>query len=65
MEKTLMYSTISYSMILFGIIVVYTFYNKDFKALDSIVIIGAYLGLLVTTHSMMYMIFKNRLHKYI
>ena len=60
-KKTLLYSMISHSMILFGIIVVYTFYNKDFKALDSIIITGAYLGLLVTTHSMMYLIFKNRL----
>ncbi|MCG7849850.1 MAG: hypothetical protein MIO93_11835 [ANME-2 cluster archaeon] len=60
-KKTLLYSIISHSMILFGIIVVYTFYNKDFKALDSIIITGAYLGLLVTTHSMMYLIFKYRL----
>jgi len=60
-KKTLLYSIISHSMILFGIIVVYTFYNQDFKAVDSIIITGAYLGLLVTTHSMMYLIFKNKL----
>lgn len=65
MEKTLLYSTIPYTMILFGIIVVYTFYNEDNKALDSTIITGANLGLLVTTHSMMCLIFKNRLHKYI
>jgi heat shock protein HtpX len=60
-KKTLLYSIFSHSMILFGIILVYTFYNKDFRAVDSIIITGAYLGLLVTTHSMMYLIFKNKL----
>ncbi|MCL7413358.1 MAG: hypothetical protein M8353_07040 [ANME-2 cluster archaeon] len=60
-KKTLLYSIISHLMILFGILVVYTFYNKDFKALDSIIITGVYLGLLVTTHTMMYLIFKKRL----
>jgi hypothetical protein len=60
-KKTLIYSTISHLMILFGIIVVYTFYNKDFKAVDSMIITGVYLGLLVTTYIMMYIIFKKRL----
>jgi len=53
MEKMLLHSTIPYSMILLGIIVVYTFYNKNYKALNSTIITGANLGLLVTTHSMM------------
>ena len=60
-KKTLLYSTISHMLILFGIIVVYTFYNKDFRAMDSLIITGAYLGMLVITHSMMYLIFKNKL----
>lgn len=60
-KKTLLYSTISHMLILFGIIVVYTFYNKDFRAMDSLMITGAYLGMLVITHSMMYLIFKNKL----
>jgi len=60
-KKTLLYSTISHMLILFGIIVVYTFYNKDFRAMDSLIITGAYLGMLVVTHSMMYLIFKNKL----
>ena len=60
-KKTLLYSTISHMMILFGMIVVYTFYNKDFRAMDSLIITGAYLGMLVITHSMMYLIFKNKL----
>ena len=60
-KKTLLYSTISHMMILFGIIVVYTFYNKDFRAMDSLIITGAYLGMLFITHSMMYLIFKNKL----
>lgn len=60
-KKTLLYSTISHMIILFGIIVVYTFYNKDFIAMDSLIITGAYLGMLVITHSMMYLIFKNKL----
>ncbi|MDF1558463.1 MAG: hypothetical protein P1P80_09890 [ANME-2 cluster archaeon] len=60
-KKTLLYSIISHFLILFAIIVVYTFYNKDFNAIGSLVITGAYLGLLVITHSMMYLIFQNRL----
>jgi hypothetical protein len=60
-KKTLLYSTISHMLILFGIIVVYTFYNKDFRAMDSLIITGAYLGMLFVTHSMMYLIFKNKL----
>ena len=60
-KKTLLYSIISHLLILFGIIVAYTFYNKDFIAKDSLIITGAYLGMLVITHSMMYLIFKNRL----
>ncbi len=60
-KKTLLYSTISHMLILFWIIVVYTFYNKDFRAMDSLIITGAYLGMLFVTHSMMYLIFKNKL----
>jgi len=60
-KKTLLYSTITHMLILFGIIVVYTFYNKDFRAMDSIMITGAYMGMLVVTHSIMYLIFKNKL----
>ena len=60
-KRTLLYSIISHSIILFGIIVVYTFYNKDFVVVDSIFITEVYLGLLVTTHSLMYLIFRNRL----
>ena len=60
-KKTLLYSTITHMLILFGIIVVYTFYNKDFRAMDSLMITGAYMGMLVITHSMMYLIFKNKL----
>ncbi len=60
-KKTLLYSTITHMLILFGIIVVYTFYNKDFRAMDSLMITGAYVGMLVITHSMMYLIFKNKL----
>ncbi|MBW6517988.1 MAG: hypothetical protein K0A89_05755 [ANME-2 cluster archaeon] len=60
-KKTLLYSLISHSMILFGIIVVYTFANKDFKVQDSLIITGVYLGVLATTHSIMYLVFRNRL----
>jgi heat shock protein HtpX len=60
-KKTLLYSTITHMLILFGIIVVYSFYNKDFRAMDILMITGAYVGMLVITHSMMYLIFKNKL----
>jgi len=56
-RRTLLYSIVSYMLILFGIIVVYIFYNEYFIANDPLIIIEAYLGMLVTTHSIMYLVF--------
>lgn len=60
-KKGLMYSIIPHLVILFGIMIVYAFSVKEFKAEDSIIISGVYLALLVITYIVMYMIFKNRL----
>jgi heat shock protein HtpX len=60
-KKTLVYSIISHMLIMFGIVVVYTYYNNDFIVKDSLIITKAYLGMLVITHSMMYLMFRKRL----
>jgi len=60
-KKTLLYSIISHMLILYGIIVVYSFYDKDFMTKNSLIITEAYLGMLIITHGVMYLIFKRRL----
>jgi hypothetical protein len=60
-QKSLLFTFISYSFVLFGIIVAITFILKDFKFLLVIGLSFVYMGAVITAMLVSRKIFKKRL----
>ncbi|ETA69089.1 hypothetical protein V7O61_09570 [Methanolobus sp. WCC1] len=60
-QKAMMFSFISYSIILFGLIVAITFILKDFKFLLVLGLSFVYMGTVIVMMFILIRIFKKRL----